>query len=261
MVTPDARRVHEIATMQAAAQPEPVGKREQIRASLEAYVQEAEPGALIPSERALATQFQVARMTVRAAIDSLESMGLIRRAPGRGAFVQHPLLAQPDVLRSFSEDMAKRGMSPGTTGFKARVLEADVFLAERLGITPGEDVCLIERVRTADGVPMAIERINIAAGRFPGLLARIDADASVYDVLATAYGVRVETAEQTVSIAQLDTADARRLGAAAGDPCFAVVQSSFDARGDVVEFGRSLYRGDRYAIQLHVHKAHDDAAG
>jgi GntR family transcriptional regulator len=227
-------------------------KRELIRGALEELVRTSEPGVMIPSERALAQQFQVARMTVRAAVDSLEAMGLVRRVPGRGAFVQHPMLAAPQVLRSFTEDMALRGLVAGAREFHASFEPAGAYIAEKLGVDTGTDVYTIERVRTADGLPMAIERITLSALRFPGLLDRMRATDSLYDMLAEHYGVHVASAEQAFTISELDADDARRLGTTPGAAAFALTQTSRDLAGKVVEFGRSLYHGDRYVIRTQV---------
>jgi len=209
---------------------------------------------LIPSERALAEQFKVARMTVRAAVDSLEAMGLVRRVPGRGAFVQHPMLAQPEVLRSFTEDMILRGIVPGAREFHASDEPASAYVAEKLGIAEGDDVYVIERMRTADDLPMAVERTNLEAAAYPQMLERLRVRDSLYELLASDYGVNVDSAEQAFTIAQLDADDARRLSTTTGAPAFAVTQTSRDSAGRVVEFGRSLYRGDRYVIKMQVSK-------
>jgi GntR family transcriptional regulator len=230
------------------------GKRDLIRGSLEEFVRRSQPGMLIPSERALAEQFKVARMTVRAAVDSLEAMGLVRRVPGRGAFVQHPMLAQPEVLRSFTEDMILRGMVPGAREFHASVEPASAYVAEKLGIAENDEVYVIERVRTADELPMAVERTNLEAAAFPQLLEKLRVGDSLYELLASEYGVNVESAEQAYTITQLDAEDARRLSTPPGASAFAVTQTSRDSAGRVVEFGRSLYRGDRYVINMQVSK-------
>jgi len=148
--------------------------------------------------------------------------------------------------------MLLRGMVPGVREFQISAQAASSFVADKLDVPAGARIYSIERVRTADGTPMALERIHLSAERFPGLHEQMRREDSLYEVLSRQYGVHVETAEQTVTIAQLDAHDARWLETSAGTPCFAVTQSSRDAMGNVVEFGRSLYRGDRYAIQLQV---------
>lgn len=236
------------------AEPAAAGKRDLIRGALEEQIRASAPGVMIPSERALAQQFSVARMTVRAAIDSLQAAGLIRRVPGRGAFVQHPMLAQPEVLRSFTQDMVLRGMVPGSREFHAAVEPASAYVAEKLGLSEGDEVYTIERVRTADDEPMAVERTNLSAERFPGLLDHMRASDSLYELLGAQYGVQVDSAEQAFTIAALDVDDARRLQTTVRTPAFALTQTSRDIAGRVVEFGRSLYRGDRYVVRMQVSK-------
>lgn len=227
-------------------------KGEHIKDVLAALVLESPDGSLLPSERVLAERFGVARMTVRGAVGELEDRGLVRRVAGRGTFVQHPTLTHSEIFRSFSEDMRNRGMSPGSRSYRARTRPAPKDVATRLGIAPGALVHSIERVRTADGIPMALERTNLSAERHPNLLAVMNRDKSLYEVLGRTFGVRLESAEQTVSIARLSPAEARKLEVPDYDPAFLIERVSVDNMGNVVEFGRSLYRGDRYAVKMHV---------
>lgn len=233
------------------------GKGEQIRKALAAFAASSRPDTLLPSERVLAEQFGVARMTVRGAIDSLESAGLVRREPGRGAFVQHPRLTHSEIFRSFTEDMRFRGMEPGARDFSARLEPASEKVAAALDIAEGDPVVRIERVRTADGTAMAYETTNLPASRFPDLIEKMSETDSLYEVLDRAYGVHPENAEQTVAIDRLSPEDAVRLETDAGEPCFAIERKAHDNMGKTVEFGRSLYRGDRYVIEMHVGRAAD----
>ncbi|MCG5217281.1 GntR family transcriptional regulator [Streptosporangium sp. KLBMP 9127] len=230
-------------------------KGRHIKDVLTTLVHASRDGELLPSERVLAERFGAARMTVRNAMDELESQGLVRRVAGRGTFVQHPTLVHSEIFRSFSEDMRMRGMVPGAKSYRSRTRPAPRDVAAHLGVAPGVPVHFIERVRTADGVPMALERTNLSAERFPALLAEMGRDDSLYEVLGKMYGARLETAEQTVSIARLSPAEARRLEVPDYEPAFLVERTAVDTMGNVVEYGRSLYRGDRYAIQMHVSRS------
>ncbi|MFI6483736.1 GntR family transcriptional regulator [Nonomuraea sp. NPDC050663] len=230
-------------------------KGQHIKNVLTALVHDSRDGELLPSERVLAERFGAARMTVRNVMVELESQGLVRREAGRGTFVQHPTLVHSEIFRSFSEDMRMRGMVPGAKSYRSRTRPAPRDVAAHLDVAPGTLAHFIERVRTADGVPMALERTNLSAERFPTLLTEMGRDDSLYEVLGRVYGTRLETAEQSVSIARLSPADARRLEVPDYDPAFLVERTAVDAMGNIVEYGRSLYRGDRYAIQMHVSRS------
>jgi GntR family transcriptional regulator len=230
-------------------------KGDQIVAALTTFAQQSEAGTLLPSERVLAEVLNVARMTVRGAIDELEDKGFARRVPGRGTFVAHPQLTHSEMFRSFSEDMRLRGMVPGASAYRATVRKASRAVAAALHIEPGSQVVHIERVRTADGAPMALERTNVPASLFPGLQARMDPGQSLYELIQTVYGIRLESALQRVSISSLTAREAALLEAEEGAPAFLVERTALDNMGRVIEFGRSLYRADRYVIEMHVNKS------
>jgi GntR family transcriptional regulator len=249
---PRPRHESDLAVPEELGTGEDVPKGRHIKDVLAVFVRETRDGSLLPSERVLAERFGVARMTVRGALGELEDQGLIHRVPGRGTFVRHPTLTHSEIFRSFSQDMRDRGMEPGARNFRARTRPATREIATRLGVDPGAPVHSIERVRTADGIPMALERTNLSADRFPDLLRVMGRNDSLYEVLASAFGVRLESAEQTVSIARLSPAQATRLEVPEGECAFLIERVALDNMGKVVEFGGSLYRGDRYAIQMHV---------
>ncbi len=251
-----ARPKHE-ASAETAAHLTLEGDRpgsEQIRPALLTLVRSARAGMLLPSERVLAERFAVARMTVRGCLEDLESQGLVERIPGRGTFVREPRVSHSEVFRSFSQDMRLRGMEPGSAEMSVRRRAASQQIADGLDIAAGEQVFHIERVRTADGIPMALERTNLESARFPGLDKELDATASLYDVLGARYGVRLESAQQRVSIARLTQPEAERLMTSTDLAAFLIERRALDNMGKVVEFGRSLYRGDRYEILMHVTK-------
>ena len=84
-------------------------------------------------------------------------------APRPRTFVAEPRVAQAVLFSSFSEDMRSRGIGAGLARALAGLIEAGPFLAGTLGTSPGDPVAEFERVRTADGTPMALERVYLPA--------------------------------------------------------------------------------------------------
>ena len=80
---------------------------------------ELSAGERLPPERELAKGLGVSRMTVRQALGSLDSRGLVERGVGRGTFVSHRKLDH-DLTRvaGLTERLERQGMEPG-----AKVLE------------------------------------------------------------------------------------------------------------------------------------------
>src|SRR5881409_1371217 len=81
-------------------------------------------GTAIPSERQLSVDLGVSRLTVRAALDDLVREGYLVRRRGSGTFVSEPKIAQELTLTSFTDDMRRRGMTPGSKTLELKVVPA-----------------------------------------------------------------------------------------------------------------------------------------
>jgi GntR family transcriptional regulator len=225
-------------------------KRAQVRGILEQEIEsDLSPGDAIPSERALVTRLGVSRVTVRQAIADLVEGGVLERVHGKGTYVTGPQVDSRLHLTSFSREMRDRGLLPATVVLSAREEAADDEVAYALRIRPGRNVVRVERLRTADGTPMAYEVGHYPSALFPGLLDR--ELGSLYDVFASEYGVVVTSGEQTVRAEAADAHQARVLGIAKRAPL--LVQERVTYAGDrVVELATSAYRADRYRIHMAI---------
>ena len=231
-------------------------KGEALREILEGLVASLGPGSRLPSERLLAERYAVARMTVRTEVDRLVTEGAVYRLHGRGTFVAEPRVAQAVVLSSFTEDMRARGMKPGSIVLSQELMEATPFQASTLEIASGASVALIERVRTADGMPMAFERAHLPADRFPGVEEADFARGSLFEVLAS-YGVRLRDADQRVVAVAIGPEEAELLGVGEGQPGLLFHTLARDSEGTPAYYATSLYRGDRYEIELRQRREED----
>lgn len=221
---------------------------ERLRQRLDELVAHGDAGERLPSERELASDFGVARMTVRTALGRLERRGLIRRLQGAGTYIAEPRLAQPPLLTSFTEDMRARGIEPGSQMLGQRLEPADERVAKHLGLAVGDQVVVIERVRTGDGVAIAVERAHLPAGRFPGLEAVDVVEGSLYDVLAVEYGCHLRACSQRITAEAADAHAASLLGVPEASPLLRIERITRDVDGDPVEDVSSIYRGDRYEL-------------
>jgi GntR family transcriptional regulator len=227
---------------------------QQLEEILEGLVASSAPGDPVPSERALAERYGVARMTARQAIETLLRKGLVYRQQGSGTFVAEARLVQPESLTSFSEDIRARGMTPGATVLLREVRSSPRMVANRLQLPLGTDVVVIERLRTADGVPLALETAYLPAARFPGLERVNLAGSSLYALLRIGWGVEVEAADQWLAPAALTAGQAALLGVAAQEPAFRFQRLTYDREGVPIEYVVSLYRGDRYEVHMRLER-------
>ncbi|PWI44042.1 GntR family transcriptional regulator [Streptomyces sp. ICBB 8177] len=204
------------------------------------------PGTPVPPERTLAAEFDTSRTTVRQALQELVVEGRLERVQGKGTFVAKPKVAQALQLTSYTEDMRAQGLEPASQLLDIGYVTADDRLADLLDIRPGGRVLRIERLRLANGEPMAIETTHLSAKRFPALRRNLAKHTSLYTALAEVYGVHLAEAEETIETSLATPREAGLLGTDTGLPMLLLSRHSIDTTGEPVEWVRSVYRGDRY---------------
>jgi GntR family transcriptional regulator len=223
-------------------------KRAQVREQLLALIEARGPGELIPSERDLAVQLGVSRPTLRAAVDDLAEAGLLVRRHGRGTFVSNRKVTQE--LTPTTTDFY---VPPAEGDWLSRVIGLDTApagarLGHRLQVSPADPVLTIVRLRLVGGEPMAVERLQLPAALVPRLAARDLESGSFYQLLRVRYGILVTDAVQTLEPTVTDATEAELLGVPRYAPALNIERTTRDSTGRVVEYARSIYRGDRYRI-------------
>lgn len=211
-----------------------------LRTAIETHV--LGPDDALPSERQLAAELGISRITVRKAIDGLAEEGLLVRRQGSGNFVGTRIEKNFGKLTSFSEDMRSRGRMPSSEWL--RRIEGTVTPDEamKLALSPGTLVYRFHRLRYADDQPMALEECTVVASCLPS----IDAvGASLYDALEAA-GNRPVRALQRLRALLLDEEQAKLLDAQPGDAGLLVERLGFVRDGRAIELSQSWYRGDTY---------------
>ena len=135
--------------------------------------QAIEEGALKPGERLdneldLAERLGVSRPTVRQAVQRLVEQGLVTRRRGLGTVVVAPRILRSVALTSLYDDLLANHRHPATTVLAAREIQADDELASVLALPAGAAVLSVERLRLADGTPLAIMHNYLPAGLLEG---------------------------------------------------------------------------------------------
>jgi GntR family transcriptional regulator len=218
------------------------GKRDAVRQHLSDLIEPLPPGTALPSERRLCADLAVSRPTVRAAVDDLVRDGLLVRRHGAGMFTARPKIAQELTAAGRVDGVwTSRTLSIARASAGARA-------GRRLRITPAAPVLRISRLRLADGAPIAIDRLCVPAGLVPGLTGEDLERSSFYQLLRTRYQIEVATAEQSVEATVTDEEESALLKVPVCSPALLFERTTRDGAGQVVEFTRSLYRGDRYRL-------------
>ncbi len=209
------------------------------------------PGTVLPGEQKLAVTLDVSRVTVRRALDALESDGLIERRAGSGTTVCAPR-PQPSMAADFSTLMPQLvEMGQNTT---ARLLSfsygaAPATVARALGLGGQARVQAAVRLRLVEGEPFSHLTTWV-----PEQIAQNYTEAELATTplfrLLERSGVKVDAAHQTVSatLASPDVAEA--LGVSIGAPLLSLDRVVRDADGHGVEYLSALYRPDMFKLEM-----------
>jgi GntR family transcriptional regulator len=224
-----------------------VTKQSHTRQQVLELIEQLGVGTAIPSERQLSADLGVSRLTLRAALDDLAREGYLVRRRGSGTYVQQPKISQELTITSFSDDMRRRGMVPGSRTLSMSTILAGARLGRSLNVSPSEQILVVKRLRLADGESMAIETLHIPEALVPGLTPKA-LTGSFYDLLRDRYGVQIAEGIQAIEPTVTNEEESEVLGVPLHSPAFLFERTSRDDAGRTVEFVQSVYRGDRYRI-------------
>ena len=204
-----------------------------------------EKEAQLPPERDLAAMADVSRVTVRKAIAQLVEAGMLEQRRGAGTFVRpYPSKIEQSLsaLMSFTEFMRQRGMTSSS-----QILRRGLFLPSpdeqmALGLSGTERVARVDRLRSADGKPMALEWSSLPQEMLPD---PDQVETSLYDVLS-ARGNAPTRAVQRITAVNITQEDGRLLHLQSGAAVLRIDRTAYLPTGRPIEFTRGLYRSDIY---------------
>ena len=203
------------------------------------------PETQLPPERELAELARVSRVTVRKAVEQMVEDGVLEQRRGAGTFVRKPRAKMEHSLSSllsFTDYMRQRGKAP-----TSRILRRGVFLPNpdeqvALGLSGLDRVTRLDRLRSSDGMPMALELSSLPNDVLPD---PSQVDSSLYDVLR-AVGKAPVRGMQRIKAVNLGGDEARLLNLAEGTAVLRIDRTGYLPSGRPIEFTRGLYRSDIY---------------
>jgi GntR family transcriptional regulator len=209
----------------------------------------AAPGTMLPTERELADTYGTSRTTVRQALTELVGEGRLDRVQGRGTFVAEPKLVHLRQLTSFSEDLGARDTRSELIDLTDE--PADAAAAAHLELPLGAIVQRIERVRWVGEEPLAHETARLPA-EIAVTAAELAEHGSLYRTLRERRHLTIAGADDEVETALATPEEAALLGTEVGQPLLVVHRTAWDERGRIVEWTRSVFRGDRFRFQARI---------
>jgi GntR family transcriptional regulator len=202
-------------------------------------------GDRLPTETELCAHYEVARGTVRAALDQLETLEMITRRPSAGTRVvaTEPQSVYQPVARS-PQDIVDLVAKTKIEDPLSRDIRVDTALSARLGVKRGTKLFLLEgrRVRrNSTDLPLCWSQLYVHAS----------VNAEARELLRRGAFTAADTGariEQTISAEILTPEFAAALSAEAGSAALVISRWAYDRDGTVLSIGVHTHPADRFQI-------------
>jgi len=199
-----------------------------------------------PGEHDLVAEYEVSRHTVREAVRRLREDGVLDSGRGRPTTVRAGIEQPLGSLYSLFREVEARGMVQ-TSVVLAQRQQVDADAAAALGLPDDEPLFHLARVRLADGLPLAHDRVWLPMTVAAPLLEADFGHSALYDELAARTGVRLTGGRERITAVVPSPADRELLRVPRGVACLSVVRAGHVASRPV-EHRVTVVRGDRWAV-------------
>lgn len=213
-------------------------------------------GSKLPSEKELCEKYHVSRITVRKAIEQLETSGMIYSVHGKGTFVKNSTINSSLMkVSTFGDTLAQKGFHGFTRinsyeectldDFDRMMHGHDWDSLSRIcltGYSQNEPVVLYRSViRGPYGKRMHEKAVELEQRHMPF---------STFD-LYKEIGLRITKIDQQILAINADQELADILHLQVGDAVLVLDSTIKDANNDIIEYKKGYYRTDKYAFTLH----------
>jgi GntR family transcriptional regulator len=217
------------------------------------------PDQKLPSENELAENFDVSRVTVRRALQTLESQSIIYRCQGLGSFVKDNRPAQSLVkLTDFNEDMKNAGMSASSEVLSFEQVEVGLKLSGILGVQEGKPAFRIERLRLADNEPIAFDITWLPFIYGQLITTEKLSNNTIYNILEKDYEIPVTRGCYRMSAINADKKLAEYLKVESQAALFLIDRISYTIGNKPIYYQKRYYRSDKVLYEMRLERQEGD---
>ncbi len=211
-------------------------------------------GDQIPTEPELARQYDVSRITVRKTIDELCMRGYLIKCQGKGTFVEAPKIyrkVEQESNMSFNDACRMNGRKPSSHVLYCRLVEPQSWNNDFLQLPKGEMLYHIQRVLSADDLPIIYENIFLPYRNFPDFQAEKLENGSLFRLLQEEYQVTdAYKNRSTIEVATADQDICEHLQILSGEPVMLLCNYLWDEENQPVYMSSEIIVGSRYRISI-----------
>lgn len=214
------------------------------------------PGDKLPSEREFCETFQISRITVRKALDSLAAEGLIQTNKGIGTFVSEKKYLEKwaSFPIGFTDSLTGQGFRIETQVLTMETIPAADKISKELELSPGTFVMHLHRLRFIAQEPILIVSSYLPQHLVPEI-EKIDfTRKSLYQILRDDYGFKLDKVKRGIEAVAATEDEARLLQVQLGAPLLQIESTSYAPDGKPVEYFLAKRRGDRTRFEFELSK-------
>jgi GntR family transcriptional regulator len=216
---------------------------QRLQTDLAALISKSPAGQRLPSEPDLAKQLGVSRATLREAMRSFETQGLIRRRQGSGTFVVGKVQALDsglEVLESLDSIAKRMGLEMSVSDLSIETVPATPELAEYLNVAVDSALTRVRRVIRSGSRPVAYLVDILPETVLQHMDLPSDFNGSVLDFLLNR-GDALTSSRANVSAIGATADVAKPLEIQRGDVLLHFNAQLFDAESKVVDYSLSYF--------------------
>lgn len=206
---------------------------------------EYKPNSQLPTEAEFCEKYGVSRTTVRSALQQLTMEGYVYRKRGSGTFVSANKVKQilTSTVEHFSKQVAMQGKKPLIKVLNLEVIPADDDLSEELNIQKGDPINMLQRIRYVNDQPIQVETAYLPWYKTPALDKK-GCEESLYKLLDHQFDIKIFKTIENLELFIADQEMAESLNIDVGEPCFALYTHAYLSDGSIIEYSKTIYRGD-----------------
>ncbi|GGF72501.1 GntR family transcriptional regulator [Paenibacillus albidus] len=210
-------------------------------------------GERLPSEPEMSKTLGVSRETFRDAVKQMELEGRLLVKHGVGTFVIQPLPGIPsslDRLSSTGEMIRSAGLEEGESRISLQKLESSREVAQKLGIKTGDPVMMLERIRTADGEPVAVTINYFHPQRVGDLFERFDFSGSLLEFLELHLSIRIVKSDTEITVPLHVDRNCQKLLIHPATTVLLFKQLHYDEEHQAIFYSTDYMRNDVFTFQI-----------
>ncbi len=206
-------------------------------------------GKMLPNEVELSKQLKISRNTLRQAINTLVTEGLLIRKKGVGTRVaEKNLYSEANNWLSFTQEMKVLGVKIENFELHLSKQTPTDNAMKFFGIPNDIKILRLERLRGKENYPFVY--FHSEFNPIIGLDGTENFTRPLYEILENDYNIIVKTSREEIRAAGADKFIASKLGIQVGDPILIRKRFVSDVNNVPIEYNVGWYRADSFSYKI-----------